>query len=85
MSSIYKVIGLKHHNNTKTTVYEKKCYIREIMDIDDDEVEIPSMVQTKTDQWPLTENKTRLLHTNVLCQIKSPEPKGGKEKQYESD
>ena len=34
-------------------IFEQKCFIREIKDIDGDEVEILAMVQYKTDRWPL--------------------------------
>ena len=32
-------------------------YQKKNKDIDDDEVEIPSMVQKKTDQWPASNEK----------------------------
>ena len=51
-------------------VYEQKWYIREVKDVDDDEVEISIMIQKKSNyHWPRTDNKTWLLQTNLLCQI----------------
>ena len=52
-------------------VYEQKWYIREVKDVDDDEVEISIMIQKKSNyHWPRTDNKTWLLQTNLLCQIR---------------
>ena len=45
---IYRVPGLKPHNKTQEDIWaeiSEKINIREIKDIDDDEVEIPAMVQ----------------------------------------
>ena len=53
---IYRVPGLKPHKRP-WRIFEQKCFIREIKNIDDDEVEIPARVQYKTDRWPLTKNK----------------------------
>ena len=55
---------------------DKKCCVGEIQDIDGDQVEIPYMVNEKIDPWPQTKNKTWLLQTNVLCQMKSSKSQG---------
>ena len=68
----------RYQDSSPTTrpmrIYEQKCFIREIKDI-----EIPAVVQYKTDQWPLTKNKTWLnMATLDQCagQMKSLEPWG---------
>ena len=71
---ISRAPGLKHHKTQEGI----RTVVLEIKDKDDDEVEIPSIVQKKTDHWPLTIDKTRLLQTNALYQVKSSEPLGEK-------
>ena len=41
----YMVLGLKSPTTRPRRMYEQKCFIREIKDIDDDEVEISAIVQ----------------------------------------
>ena len=56
---LYRVSGLKPHNKTQEDIWAE-MFIREIKDIDDDEVEIPAMDKYKIDHWPLTKKKTWL-------------------------
>ena len=64
---IYRVPGLKPHKRPRR-IFEQKCFIREIKNIDDDEVEIPARVQYKTDRWPLTKNKKNV-YSRPMCWV----------------